>query len=96
MIRKARAVWRGTGRTGKGELSSDSGVLAATPYSFKTRFESEKGTNPEELIAVTPVALPWRWSSVVRSRISRLQSSLLRPPLRSIKTGRHFALAARR
>ena len=51
MIRKAKAIWRGTGRTGKGELSSDSGVLAATPYSFKTRFESEKGTNPEELIA---------------------------------------------
>jgi len=51
MIRKAKAVWRGTGRAGKGELSSDSGVLAATPYSFKTRFESEKGTNPEELIA---------------------------------------------
>ncbi|MGA7540720.1 MAG: OsmC family protein [Steroidobacteraceae bacterium] len=51
MIRKAKAVWRGTGRAGKGELSSDSGVLAATPYSFKSRFESEKGTNPEELIA---------------------------------------------
>jgi osmotically inducible protein OsmC len=51
MIRKAKAVWRGTGRAGKGELSSDSGVLAATPYSFKTRFESERGTNPEELIA---------------------------------------------
>ncbi len=51
MIRKAKAVWRGTGRAGKGELSSDSGVLAATPYSFQTRFESERGTNPEELIA---------------------------------------------
>lgn len=51
MIRKAKAVWRGTGRAGKGELSSDSGVLSATPYSFKTRFESEQGTNPEELIA---------------------------------------------
>jgi osmotically inducible protein OsmC len=51
MIRKARAVWRGTGRAGNGELSTDSGVLAKTPYSFKTRFESEKGTNPEELIA---------------------------------------------
>ncbi|MDE2052260.1 MAG: OsmC family peroxiredoxin, partial [Gammaproteobacteria bacterium] len=51
MIRKARAVWRGTGRAGKGELSSDSGVLSGTPYSFKTRFENEKGTNPEELIA---------------------------------------------
>ena len=51
MIRKAKAVWRGTGRAGTGNLSTDSGVLAETPYSFKTRFESEKGTNPEELIA---------------------------------------------
>src|SRR6201993_5266857 len=51
MIRKAKAIWRGTGRDGSGTLSTDSGVLASTPYSFKTRFESEKGTNPEELIA---------------------------------------------
>ena len=51
MIRKAKAVWRGTGRDGSGKLSTDSGVLADTPYSFKTRFENEKGTNPEELIA---------------------------------------------
>lgn len=51
MIRKAKAVWRGTGRAGSGALSTNSGVLADTPYSFKTRFENEKGTNPEELIA---------------------------------------------
>jgi osmotically inducible protein OsmC len=51
MIRKGRAEWRGTGRDGNGDLSTDSGVLAKTPYSFKTRFQSEKGTNPEELIA---------------------------------------------
>ena len=51
MIRKAKAVWRGTGRDGTGNLSTDSGVLAETPYSFRTRFENEKGTNPEELIA---------------------------------------------
>ncbi|QND70265.1 OsmC family protein [Tardiphaga robiniae] len=51
MIRKATAVWQGTGRAGNGNLSSESGVLAETPYSFKTRFENEKGTNPEELIA---------------------------------------------
>jgi osmotically inducible protein OsmC len=51
MIRKAKAVWRGTGRAGSGNLSTDSGVLAETPYSFRTRFENEKGTNPEELIA---------------------------------------------
>ena len=51
MIRKAKAVWRGTGRAGSGHLSTDSGVLAQAPYSFKTRFENEKGTNREELIA---------------------------------------------
>ncbi|HLY04816.1 MAG TPA: OsmC family protein [Rhizomicrobium sp.] len=51
MIRKAKAVWHGTGRDGKGTLSTDSEVLAQTPYSFRTRFENEKGTNPEELIA---------------------------------------------
>ena len=51
MIRKARAAWRGTGRDGSGDLSTDSGILSATPYSYKTRFENEKGTNPEELIA---------------------------------------------
>ena len=51
MIRKATAVWKGTGRDGTGHISSESGVLADTPYSFKTRFENEKGTNPEELIA---------------------------------------------
>src|SRR5882762_4120137 len=51
MIRNAKAVWRGTGRAGSGNLSTDSGVLANTPYSFSKRFEDEKGTNPEELIA---------------------------------------------
>lgn len=51
MIRKASAIWHGTGRAGDGSLTSDSGVLAKTPYSFRTRFENEKGTNPEELIA---------------------------------------------
>jgi osmotically inducible protein OsmC len=51
MIRKANAVWRGTGRDGKGELTTESAVLAKTPYSFKTRFEAQPGTNPEELIA---------------------------------------------
>src|ERR1700741_751017 len=51
MIRKAKAIWHGTGRAGSGHLSSESGVLADTPYSFRTRFENERGTNPEELIA---------------------------------------------
>jgi osmotically inducible protein OsmC len=51
MIRRAKAVWRGAGRSGNGELSTESGVLAKTPYSYRTRFENEKGTNSEELIA---------------------------------------------
>jgi osmotically inducible protein OsmC len=51
MVRKASAVWKGSLKEGKGTVSSDSGVLSNTPYSFATRFESAKGTNPEELIA---------------------------------------------
>jgi osmotically inducible protein OsmC len=51
MKRKASAEWRGDLKAGKGTISSDSGVLQTTPYSFSTRFENEKGTNPEELIA---------------------------------------------
>ncbi|HEV2559602.1 MAG TPA: OsmC family protein [Microvirga sp.] len=51
MIRKARAVWQGTGKDGSGHLTTDSGILSSTPYTFKTRFETEPGTNPEELIA---------------------------------------------
>jgi lipoyl-dependent peroxiredoxin len=51
MVRKASAVWEGSLKEGKGTISSDSGVLSNTPYSFSTRFENAKGTNPEELIA---------------------------------------------
>jgi len=51
MIRKASAIWKGTLKEGKGTISTDSGVLSGTPYSFSTRFENAKGTNPEELIA---------------------------------------------
>lgn len=51
MIRKAHAEWRGTGKDGNGDLTTDSGVLSKSAYSFKTRFQGEKGTNPEELIA---------------------------------------------
>jgi osmotically inducible protein OsmC len=51
MKRKASAVWEGGLRDGQGRLSTASGVLSNTPYSFATRFESGIGTNPEELIA---------------------------------------------
>ena len=50
MKRKASAIWSGNLKDGKGTLTTESGVLSSTPYSFRTRFESEKGTNPEELI----------------------------------------------
>ena len=50
MKRKASAIWKGGIRDGKGTISTDSGVLSDTPYSFGTRFGNEKGTNPEELI----------------------------------------------
>ena len=51
MQRKGSAVWQGDLKSGKGTVSTDSGVLSQTPYSFTTRFENGKGTNPEELIA---------------------------------------------
>jgi osmotically inducible protein OsmC len=51
MKRKASAVWNGGLRDGRGTISTDSGVLRGTQYSFATRFESGAGTNPEELIA---------------------------------------------
>jgi lipoyl-dependent peroxiredoxin len=49
--RKASAVWNGGLKDGKGHISTDSGVLRDTQYSFGTRFENGAGTNPEELIA---------------------------------------------
>src|SRR6267143_5236027 len=51
MQRKGSAIWQGDLKTGKGTVSTDSGVLSQTQYSFSTRFENGKGTNPEELIA---------------------------------------------
>ena len=51
MKRNASAEWRGGLKDGKGTISTDSGVLADTQYSFSTRFEEGVGTNPEELIA---------------------------------------------
>lgn len=51
MDRKASAVWQGGLKDGKGTLSTDSGVLKLTQYSFSTRFAEGVGTNPEELLA---------------------------------------------
>ena len=51
MQRKASAIWQGSLKDGKGTISTESGVLKQTQYSFATRFEDSKGTNPEELLA---------------------------------------------
>ena len=56
MKRTASAVWQGDLKQGKGTVSSASGVLKETPYSFTTRFENTSGTNPEELIAAAHAA----------------------------------------
>lgn len=51
MKRSASAEWNGAIKDGRGRISTESGVLSETQYSFSTRFEEGKGTNPEELIA---------------------------------------------
>jgi lipoyl-dependent peroxiredoxin len=51
MKRTADANWQGTGKDGKGTVSTQSGVLSNTAYSYKSRFEEGIGTNPEELVA---------------------------------------------
>jgi osmotically inducible protein OsmC len=56
MERKASAVWKGGLKDGQGTVSSASGILSNTKYSFATRFEGAPGTNPEELIAAAHAA----------------------------------------
>lgn len=51
MVRNATAVWNGSGKEGSGKLSTESNVLNETSYNFRKRFETEPGTNPEELVA---------------------------------------------
>jgi osmotically inducible protein OsmC len=51
MKRSAIATWQGSGKEGKGTMTTHSGILNTNQYSWHTRFENEVGTNPEELIA---------------------------------------------
>lgn len=51
MKRSATAVWQGTGKEGKGDITTQSKTLNKTPYSYTSRFEEGQGTNPEELVA---------------------------------------------
>jgi len=53
MDRKASAIWKGSLREGNGTMSTESGVLEQTQYSFRTRFDHGIGTNPDELIAAS-------------------------------------------
>jgi lipoyl-dependent peroxiredoxin len=53
MNRNASAVWRGTLHGGEGTLTTESGVLSKTQYSYRTRFTEGIGTNPDELIAAS-------------------------------------------
>jgi len=56
MKRSASAVWSGGLKDGKGTVSAESGAVSSVPYSFSKRFETEKGTNPEELVAAAHAA----------------------------------------
>ena len=56
MKRSGSAVWKGGLKDGKGTVSTETGVLSSVPYNFRMRFENEKGTNPEELIAAAHAA----------------------------------------
>ncbi len=80
MKRAGSAVWQGDLKTGKGTVSTESGLLSLTQYSFGTRFESGKGTNREELIAAADagcftmalsaqLGMPvWSWTNWRRRR----------------------------
>lgn len=64
MLRTAKAHWSGTLKEGKGNLTTQSGILDQTNYSFKTRFEEgENGTNPEELLAAAHAGCYTMWVS---------------------------------
>ena len=77
MIRKAKAVWRGTGRAGSGNLTTDSGVLAETPYSFKTRFREREGHQPRRIDRCRPCRMlhdgPRLWAAGRRLHPHRTQ-----------------------
>ena len=70
MKRSASAHWQGGLRDGKGSISTDSGVLSETQYSFGTRFENGKGTNPEELIAAAHAGC---FTMAITAALSRAQ-----------------------
>jgi lipoyl-dependent peroxiredoxin len=56
MKRSGSAIWRGGLKDGRGTVSTEAGALSSVPYTFGMRFENERGTNPEELVAAAHAA----------------------------------------
>lgn len=56
IVRSGSARWQGGLRDGRGSISTESGALAERPYGFRSRFEGERGTNPEELLGAAHAA----------------------------------------
>ena len=70
--REGSALWQGTGKEGKGTLTTQSGTLRDTPYSFNARFGDGQGTNPEELIAAVTLQLRARVPGIDRAKFEEL------------------------
>ena len=77
MIRTATAHWQGNLKDGNGTLSTQSGILTKTNYSFKTRFEEgQKGTNPEELLAASHAGCFTMWVASIIDKKGLIPTSL--------------------
>lgn len=79
--KKGQAHWEGDIKRGKGTVSTESGVLNQQPYGFNTRFEGEKGTNPEELIGAAHAACFSMALSLMLGKRDSRQHRLIPPPM---------------
>lgn len=79
--KKGQAHWEGDIKRGKGTVSTESGVLNQQPYGFNTRFEGEKGTNPEELIGAAHAACFSMALSLMLGEAGFTQHRLIPPPM---------------
>lgn len=79
--KKGQAHWEGDIKRGKGTVSTESGVLNQQPYGFNTRFEGEKGTNPEELIGAAHAACFSMALSLMLGKRDLRQHRLIPPPM---------------
>jgi osmotically inducible protein OsmC len=95
MRRNASAVWNGDFKDGKGAISTSSGTLSGTPYSFSARFEEGTGTNPEELIAA---ALAGSFSMALSGQLGQVgattESIKTTATVRLKKIGAGFAITS--